>query len=896
MRTLTTAIDTKFKIQDQNKILIAHLYYSDTEFFRLASKACVIDGYQYLDVLKDFINVSLDWNAITNVISTPNPTLQLIDYQTIDGYNLSEQLMSDRIVGWKAKIYITYENLTISDSYLIFDGYTDNFEFNPGIISIEMIGDSIPDNVLNNSVITKEKQKIGEQNIDTTYELLNDGERLPYILGKHWNAPCQAWGRLKTTGDIYFGGYYKPYPTINAFVVDEFISPTKSLVNIGIDDQVCYLNDGDYLVPFHQKGYPSGSDLESWTIDQSQIPMGIKKIVNSSSFNNLLDGNSWLNVPLRMFPYETYSYATIPDVNLGIGNFPISLFEMDFSQITGSFIAAGPTTSSILRVNTLLGAANLKTDESGIYPNRKIGWLDCIPQVMGFYTHYDYNFLLHFFSNNHYQQPISNSALSLTITNDYLGSTTGSKPYSGYIRGNYRNVPLYGYSQSTNPNLDLHAWETLDTNPAVEIGNAQTSSIAGSSSNLPNSLLDTNVTCRLDWSMVGHTDPPNGLYFSASNIYLMSYGQLDSSEVIYSPCNGLKIHSLADGNQQFFSCPNSMSQYQLIRPYEYIELLLRGNGYNSGSHFSNNWQSISSSWDSFWSTKRDGSGFVVKSDLNLDDFLKKYLENEPFVIGKRIDGVWDIRHQQPTYSLADVQMTVNYDDLTDFEYKLTDISRIVSEVTVKTDYNYATDDYNNDYTYRLISGTYDYGFWDSKNTQTDNKYKKNIEKKYTSFVPTDNVLYGGYGWSCALTSYSQPVPYFTMSNWNRFEKPYNTSAFSAYQTDTFYRGQDIEGWEIADWYLNENANRKYLISFMTTKMNYSKLDIGDIIAFKNVPYPLPGLVLSGFNKQSVFSSSLNNQLYYAAFVVTNFSIGLNQVSVKCQQLVDNTIYQIERIV
>ena len=64
-------------LNEQNKILVAHLYYSDTEYLPLATTSLVIGGVQYYGVLKNSQGFSQKWNITgNNNVTINSPTLK----------------------------------------------------------------------------------------------------------------------------------------------------------------------------------------------------------------------------------------------------------------------------------------------------------------------------------------------------------------------------------------------------------------------------------------------------------------------------------------------------------------------------------------------------------------------------------------------------------------------------------------------------------------------------------------------------------------------------------------------------------------------------------------------------------------------------------------------------
>jgi hypothetical protein len=74
-----------------------------------------------------------------------------------------------------------------------------------------------------------------------------------------------------------------------------------------------------------------------------------------------------------------------------------------------------------------------------------------------------------------------------------------------------------------------------------------------------------------------------------------------------------------------------------------------------------------------------------------------------------------------------------------------------------------------------------------------------------------------------------------------------------------------------------------------------KYSIGDIVDFINVPKTLLGMNIKGFNKQTNFTSSVNGQTAYAAFIITAITKELSGVVIEVMQLHDLNGYNLERV-
>ena len=76
MITLSADFQTRAGLEDTRKLLVLHLYYDDTNFLRLASTSCVIDGEQYMGAIKSIGGSTMKWNMLTNNNVTISPFLK----------------------------------------------------------------------------------------------------------------------------------------------------------------------------------------------------------------------------------------------------------------------------------------------------------------------------------------------------------------------------------------------------------------------------------------------------------------------------------------------------------------------------------------------------------------------------------------------------------------------------------------------------------------------------------------------------------------------------------------------------------------------------------------------------------------------------------------------------
>ena len=378
-------------------------------------------------------------------------------------------------------------------------------------------------------------------------------------------------------------------------------------------------------------------------------------------------------------------------------------------------------------------------------------------------------------------------------------------------------------------------------------------------------------------------------YVRFYKLYGLSAGSisLDEESLLYGSATGMML----DSSNSLTSTPQTTNDYTLKRPYEYLEFLIteKDTDLTIGSEFS----TVSGLWTNFYGTARDGSGFSITEEKKLNEFVTEYTSNEPYTIYPSEDGTVHFKMLKRTYSDGDEDDTVDFNDFTDFEMYMSDSSKVCSEIKhLKTGYQYTLETYTEDINWRLVSGLYDYSFWKANNTTDNNKlFVEKLEKQYTSYTEVDIVTHGGKHWGCIRTNTNQ-TPAADSLYWRELSSAVATNAWN---NSTEYKGEDAENREIAKYYLNQWANRHRMVKFSTKNLEYLKYLIGDIIQFTNVPYTLLGLEVKGFNGSSSFTTTVNGQTIYAAFIITNVQKDLDRITIETMQLHNLNSYSVERI-
>ena len=204
---------------------------------------------------------------------------------------------------------------------------------------------------------------------------------------------------------------------------------------------------------------------------------------------------------------------------------------------------------------------------------------------------------------------------------------------------------------------------------------------------------------------------------------------------------------------------------------------------------------------------------------------------------------------------------------------------------------YEIDEYVQDIHWRLTNA-FDYAYWKYGNTQADNEFSlKTLDKEHTSFTgPVDTVSYASKIWSCVRGHQNQP-PTEDGIYW----KETVGGSGNLWSSGPIYVGEETESKAIAEFHLNQWANRHRVVDFTTNDLSYLRFQIADVIEFTNVPYSLIGMDIKGFNGATNYTSSVNGQTCYASFIITDITKSNKDVKIKAMQLHKLDDYLIERV-
>lgn len=909
MITLSADFINHVNAKDTRKLIVAHLYYNESNYLPIATVATVIDSVQYYGVLKDMSGASQKWNIEDkNNVTINTPKLTLIDYNTPNSFSLTTEFASHSYYGRKLKVYYGYEGQTLSNMLLTFDGFIDDINYNNSNIVITGKNFAFPNVNLNGRRIDYDNQKIGTTSVPAGYVIHkeNHNKYLPIPFGKHWCAPLQPGYYSETTKETSYCIYDEDYSSL--LTSDIRVTSDIRQFNIGEQTSCVFLMNEDAYIPLHQQDwYGQNDDVYTIRYNSNTFLNGISIGGLGTNQHRRNDEKIFVTVPLRYYPRTDLSnwfwtQNCTPDSEALISgifnNVDGTVFNLTFDDEV--------VVKMLVKV-TLDQEKNLRADENSyVRSGRNI----CIPStssnnggqgyllgkwyIDGGNPNYTYPFRMYHWKNNY----IPNSFDTGTTDTRFIGGGNLSISDEGGYEGTAYGARVFNDDISMGWNYDIYDEDLAD----LGLQGTQLLKDDGSQGLDPFILRTTLVE-----PVGGHfrilKNSNSGYPASGEiNIYKcfhMTAGEVDLAQAdrIFATCSGIELAA----SNSLMSTPQNANSYVLKRPYEYIEFLLaeKTSGINFSSDFT--YSGISAKWEDFFSSNRDGSGFVIDEEMSLDKFIADYVSNEPFTVFTTEDGTYHFKILKKTYTTDDKDGTVDYNDATEFNISLTDSKNIYAEIkSLKTDYMYDLDSYVLDVNWRIVSGIYDYSFWNYSNTITNNQFKiDSIEKKYTSYTPVDTVVYtyNGKHYGCVKTHYYDGsdmgnAPGGNNNAWKELNEPIATSPWT---NPGMYYGEDAEQYEIASWFLNMWANRHRVVEFSTNNLEYLKYTVGDLVEFSNVPFTLVGMNIKGFNGATNFTSTINGQTVYGLFIITQIQKSLKEVSLTAMQLHNLTSYEVERV-
>ena len=901
MLTLSADFQNRLDNNDTRRLVLAHLYYDETNYLPISTVATVVDGVQYTPALKDMVGSSMSWDLLgKNNITVSMPKLRIINYNTPDGYSIIDELNQQNYIGRKVVIFLGYEGQLLQDMLTVFDGITEDIDYKNGYIEIKGKTFTIPESNIQGRKIDFTKQLLGDYPLPDGFDIVkeNDGRFLPICFGNHWCAPgipyMQSRG-YQTAGGTSVDRYYafhdsKYYPFLKHPQIQDHYH-----FNLNRTEPLLMLLNDEYYTPFYKQDWYADSFI-TYDIEDYTGEYGFKIFGPRSSYHTKTSDGLFVITPLR---YQTGDYTNPLTVSGASAYDPYSKLDDVFSND----VLSPYTITHILNEPLKFWAKckldmefNLRGDEVGYIRNRRrihvpatdedngqgylMGKASMDIGYIGFYNgylwveeniyplnmnHWSGGFVGELDDDSKNQDNYMDAGYSIQIHHDQMPHP----PYTYDMNARvFAKSTSYHYADFAN-DLDNIGCQGL-VNPTPQQG--RTPFLNRDSFNGPiGAALEIHILPEI-------TSPGCTETVTIDKLFHANMGNIEfkKDSNAYTMLKGASV----DGGV-LSSVPTATMDYMLHRPYEYIELLLRAKGNQTlfGSSF--DFDDIYWKWNNLFGFDRDGSGFAITEEMTLDKFMEEYLQYEPYSIYADETGAWNIKVLKPQYDEGDIDGYLDYADATSLNIGMTQSKNIALEIDhIKTDYMYDIDEYVNDFHYRLKD--FDFGFWNIRNNQENNEFKlENIEKKYTSYVPVHTVKYNGKSYGCIRINIGI-APDDTDGQYYWSELNQNNSV-NNWSSTTRYLGEDAEVHSLAKIILNLRANRHRTLTFETKNLEYLKYSLGDIVGFQNVPFSLLGQNIKGFKGATNFTATLNGQTVYGAFIITSIRKSLSSIQIECMQ-------------
>jgi hypothetical protein len=921
MINLSNDFNRRTALGDTRNILIAKLYYGvgTNDYLLISTANCILGERQVLPILTSIDGCTSTWNLLdaNNNVTLAMPTLKIAEYTTPDGYSVMDEFNRTNFIGNIVEVRMGFADQEWEHMIPFITGTIEEISYDDHEISLEILAKQFSDINIGARKITSVS---GLDNTDyagltAPSKVLN--KYIPVHFGQHWCAPIQLIHQ-DTAGKIYYCTQDTGWAN---FISSGVNTTTQYLNNINKTQLRILLSDNEYYTPYHQYNTSGQQNYNSGLLPVATLGLPALVFSTSGHFSNLSDESFFCEVPMRYelssntYSYPAYGYAISGTLsNIFNGGAEVAPdYQITFSGSNATHDARNAS----FKFNTQISRdLNLRHTASGsIFPGRRVH----VPYNEfrdDDYSYYDAFLLGHYsiYCDRMADNANFNANTNLTVYNWFEtapGITSNITPYSNTFIGgarinldiNSNTSRVNGYKYITKTyysglDQDLIATDYTQNNlagfPAYPpvVNGAGIPIVPTVYENALNSLprllreswdKGTNKTIYSRFELNATTYYRNFIW-KLFDLFLATRGKVSApwDEFIYTPLSGFKIASTTG----WVSVSGLGTNYQLKRPYEYLEAILRKDG-ATASDLGLTWSNVSGLWIDCHASLRDGSGFNLIDETKLSDFIKDYVKNELFTVYSDEQNKYQITQLKSVYSQSDIVGLLDWNDSTSFAMDMTDTKNIKTEIKdLSTDYTEglgSDNKYNIVMSWKIPATEYNYSFYDSRNTYTKNKfYVDKLEKKYTSYVNPDRVTFGGVTYSC-LRSCIDKAPIIPNRDYWRVAVAINTSA-PAYDSNTQYNGIDSENYIIAKRLLNQYANRHRVVTFKTNKLVYAKYQIGDIIGFANVPQTLLGMNILGFAGSTAFTRTLNNQTVYGAFVVTGVKKSLDSIDITATQL------------
>jgi hypothetical protein len=928
MQTLSQDFLRRAAVSNSRKVLVAFLYYTDTEYLPLATAPCVIGTKQCLGVLSSIDGSTSKWNwQDNNNVTISTPTISISAYSSPEGFDIMNFFNTYNLSGRRIVIRMGYEFQEKEDMLLILEGTVDEVDFIDSQIQLTLRSKEFSDKIINGRRLNYATSPSDIGGTVTAYTQIpseQDGKYLPVPFGNQWNAPAVLYNISPQDGRRHYCFLDDTYGSGTTTSGQTALNLTYSgntyyKYNLNKNTPVVYVYDSKFYVPYYNKNFAGGWTYTGMLSNYGAIP---EILIANYSTENTYNGDDMFLVetPLRFKHLTSYTaYASGATFSSNSGT-PLEMFNTSGNAVDGEINIASPITSGLFIFNTELDIyKNLRTDSRGVIcagqpisvqeKNEIQALTNCLYGMAwtgNILNTLDIKVLNWVYtpSFDFYYIPQPNSTTWAHYGPPYVGGchiTAGAGDLSAfnkmsycYYNGTY-NTPNYVDPENENDLTILREEARFGvyegSYPAMGDAPDILRTALHNKYQIP-------VWNRWEFRITRGTGVTGSQSIYITDLYSSVWGGLDvkKDDNLYMPLRGLHITNTSGLNST--KSLAYQTNFQLQRPYEYLELILKTA--DNTLSFTSSWSGLATQWNNLFGTFRDKSGFTLLEETKLSDFMREYTKYEPYTVYINEQNQWSATCLQTTYSASDIVGTLDFVESTDFKMSMTPLDKVVCEIkSLKTDFIYGDTSYAQDIGWKVASGTYDYSTYKNGNTYVNNSlFIDEIKKQYTSYAEPDIVTSGGNYYSCIRTASGQTVPdyvnYLT-SGLVYYRPNYVATSGLTWSSSTIFKGIDSESYSLAKYYLNQNANRHRWIKYTTNNLSYAKYNIGDIVGVANCPYSLLGMTISGFNNATNFTSSINNQTVYAAFVITAVKKSINEIYIEATQLHKLNDYEIVRV-
>lgn len=739
MITLSNDFNRRAALGDSNRILVAKLYYSDTDYLLVATHSCLIGSRQAYGVLTSVEGSSSKWNLFgeNNNVSVSSPSLVLAKYTAPDGYNLLEEFAQNSFIGRKVEIFAGFEDQEIEDMVPFVNGIVD--EVNQKLSEIELVLENADfvETDISGRKIDYYANSIGTEsnyNYHELFEKAND-RRLPVVFGKQWCSPIIPIGRESTSSGIVYAVHDNKwlnlalYPSgyADLFTINDYVSKQYQF-NRNISGYMLYGIQKEMFVPYYETNY---SGQTTWIVEKnSAFDFPSFKItrdgLSASQSVTTLEEAVFCEVPLRYTTISgaSYSHYVSNGTIYGSDGNLFSYATTPQIVISGNSYTTSNTPSQALiyRWNGQLDLnKNIRTDLKGrIRKTRRIS----IPEVdednieaLETVLYGKIKVVIESGYAGHSTNPVIINNTIVHINNNFGFFTLRGHNFNGTApttSGTF-NEDTYLYyigAYATANGTDLSGDNLLYVNSnTVTSGNYQYITRTGNANITPISIPNyggvgggnRDVYRIYEAGQYGSDErtknlgrlrrnalvwPINtrfeisGLYLGRPRIdlYNLYAGYSYKVDTPYDKFlyTDVKAGAYAYYTNHMASLSGLNSNYYILRrPVEYIDAMIRqASGQINQYDASWRYSSVYPKWSGLYSNWRDYSGGVLTEETTLNSFIKDYIKNELFTTYIDENGKYRFLIIASGYSVSDLDGDLDYEDATNFEISLTPTENI----------------------------------------------------------------------------------------------------------------------------------------------------------------------------------------------------------------------------